>query len=106
VLASGAVSLPPILSGTALSPCKLLNVEFHSLSSALWDDASTLSRTGSAYDFEGSGDGYDSSEVDERAVVGGRRGQTLAQQQGIFNHPCDGMKVRSNTQSLSLSSPD
>ncbi len=93
VVASGGVSLPSLLPDVGLAVSKLLNVEFHSLSSALWDDPAALPRNGSGADWAEGNSGYDSADLDERAMIGGAGGQTLAQQQGIFVHPCEGMKV-------------
>lgn len=42
VLISSSLTLPPIIPQTHLTPSKVLSVEFHCLTSSLWDDPSQI----------------------------------------------------------------
>lgn len=80
LISAAAISLPPLLPGTSLTPSKLLNVEFHCLSSHLWDDPYIVPAPPSAD--TGVFDDMD-LDRDQSAYLGS---------QAPLGNPCDGMK--------------
>lgn len=120
---AAATPLPPILPSTCLTPSKVLSVEFHCLSSSLWDDPNIVPSHLYQSESDANQDGYDEGEGEgeddgftysDRQLINGyyeatrntsstslpnpstpnssSPGLTLAQQQGIYAHPCDGIK--------------
>ncbi|KAJ9119073.1 hypothetical protein QFC22_003564 [Naganishia vaughanmartiniae] len=80
LIASAAISLPPLLPGTSFTPSKLLNVEFHCLSSHLWDDPSIVPALPAA----------DTGVFDDMDLD--RDQSAYLASQPPLGHPCDGMK--------------
>lgn len=80
LISAAAISLPPLLPGTSLTSSKLLNVEFHCLSSQLWDDPSIVPALPA----------IDTGVFDDMDLD--RDQSAYLASQPPLGHPCDGMK--------------
>ncbi|KAJ9101490.1 hypothetical protein QFC19_005141 [Naganishia cerealis] len=94
LVASGAIALPPLLSGTSLTPSKLLSVEFHCLSSQLWDDPSLVPASTASSSSTGLAGVFDDFELDREQDIGGAYSSSSSSAAAVaqLGHPCDGMK--------------
>jgi hypothetical protein len=104
LVSTGAISLPPLLPSTALTASKLLSVEFHCLTSSIWDDPSIVPLS---LRNDTDSTGLDELEFDQfgsypqqqqqqqstraRSQIYSSSSASPSSSAGL-GHPCDGMK--------------
>jgi hypothetical protein len=106
LVSTGAISLPPLLPSTILTASKLLSVEFHCLTSSIWDDPSIVplslrndtDSTGlDELEFDQFGS-YPQQQQQQQQQSTRARSQIYSSSSASpsssagLGHPCDGMK--------------
>nr|ODN92411.1 phosphatidylinositol phosphate phosphatase [Cryptococcus depauperatus CBS 7841] len=85
LLLTHTIPLPPLVPSSSLRPCKLISVDFYSLSSSYWDSPE-LCNVPQMIDYE---DEYEN--VGATYAGGSQATLSNAQREGV-SHPCSGMK--------------